>query len=53
MLTPHDGLKTRDEVGFGEPIEAGWLNRKGVVLWNMTVVASEVVSSDDSRRAVA
>ena len=45
MLTPHDGLEPREEVGFGELIEAGCSNRKEVVLWIHTVVAniSEVV----------
>ena len=52
MRTQRDGLVNREGVGAGKPIEAGGLNRKEVVLWNMTVVASEVVSSDDSRRAV-
>jgi hypothetical protein len=52
VRTQHDGLENREGVGAGKPIEADGLNRKEVVLWNMTVVASEVVSSDDSRRAV-
>lgn len=52
MLPRHDGLKAREVVDSGTATEAGGPLQKEVIHWSISVVATEVVPSDASRRAV-
>jgi len=53
VLTRHEGLEAREVVDSGYPTEAGGSLRKEVIRWNIAVLATEVVSPNDSRRAVS
>ena len=52
MLRNHDELEARVSAHLWHLGAVGRSSKKGGVPWNISVVASEVVLSKDSRRAV-